>query len=339
MTAGMLPERVYSLPAQIDAVSREATLLRRFRDLLDELAPERAFGDRDKIAIKLHVGGPDSYTTVHPQFVRALVDRFATRQNFLYVVDEHRAVRTAGQRGYNQEALGAPVYPISGVVDRYLEERPVTDSPYFDTIKVAGMVAHADGLIVVSHVKGHASCGFGAAIKNIGIGCVAQETRNHIHVFEGHDNWRQDVVEAADIPHEALAEGIDQGRFFSHALARSAQEVLRHFDPAKVLCLNVALNVHPYCDCWGLSSPAFVPDIGLFFGNDPADVDEASLRAVEDAPFVHEALPAFLKPRLGSAGEPAPGQRLRLMHGKNPWYAVEEFRRLRGAPPAHPDEE
>jgi uncharacterized protein len=325
----MLPDKVYSIPAQIPAVSREATLMCRFRELLDRLAPERAFGDHDKIAVKLHVGDEDSYTTVHPGFVRAVVERFADRSTFLYVVDEHRAARTAWKRGYSRESLGAPVYPISGVVDRYLEERRVDDSPYFDVIHVAGTVAHADGLIVVSHAKGHASCGFGAAIKNIGIGCVAQRTRNHIHTFEGHDNWRLDVLESAPAPHEAVAAAAARGRPFSAALARSAHEVLRHFDPAKVLCLNVALNVHPYCDCWGLSSPAFVPDIGLFLGNDPADVDEATLHAVQEAPFVPEALPGFLTP--ADMQQTESGHRLERMHGKNPWYAVEEFRRLRGS--------
>ncbi|QIS18451.1 DUF362 domain-containing protein [Nocardia terpenica] len=325
----MLENKVYALPAQISEVSYEATLLRRFRDLLAELEPENAFGPRDKIAIKLHVGAQDSYTTVHPQFVRALVERFDGRDNFLYVVDEHRAARTAWQRGYSRESLGAPVYPISGVVDRYLEERTVTDSPYFESIKVAGMVAHADGFIVVSHAKGHASCGFGAAIKNIGIGCVAQETRNHIHTFEGHDYWRLDVLNSTDAPHRALAEGIARGKQFSEALARSAQEVLHHFDPAKVLCLNVALNIHPYCDCWGLSSPAFVPDIGLFLGNDPADVDEASLLAIEHAPLAHGALPEFMVP--ADSAETESGHVLERMHGKNPWYAIREFRRLRGA--------
>lgn len=268
---------------------------------------------------------------MHPQFVRALVERFDASDAFVYVVDEHRAARSAWKRGYSRETLGAPVYPISGVVDRYLEERRVDDSPYFDAIQVAGMVAHADGLIVVSHAKGHASCGFGASIKNIGIGCVAQSTRNHIHTFEGHDGWRHEVVESAAVPHEALSAGVARGRYFSAALARSAHEVLRGLPAEKVLCLNVALNVHPYCDCWGLSSPAFVPDIGLFLGNDPADVDEATLLAVQEAPFLPAALPEFLPP--AAAAETESGHRLERMHGKNPWYAIEEFRRLRAGPP------
>jgi uncharacterized Fe-S center protein len=325
----MAEQVVTAIPAQISEVSREATLLRRFRETLEKLRPEEAFGPRDKIAIKMHVGGPDSYTTVHPQFVRTLVNRFAGRDNFLYVVDEHRAVRTSWQRGYTWETLGAPVYPISGVVDRYLVERTISDSPYFETIKVAGMVAHADGLIVVSHAKGHASCGFGAAIKNIGIGCVAQETRNHIHTFEEHDSWRLDVLETTDRPSEALAGGVARGRYFSEALARSAHEVLSFIDPAKVLCLNVALNIHPYCDCWGLSSPAILPDIGLFLGTDPADVDQATLDAFAAETLISRALPEFLP--LGRAGETESGHPLERLHGKNPTYQIEELRRLRTA--------
>ena len=322
----MSEQDVHFLPAQISAVSREATLLRRFRDLLAMLRLEQRFGPRDKIAIKLHVGGPDSYTTVHPQFVRAITDRFARRDNFLYVVDEHRAVRTAWQRGYTQETLGAPVYPISGVVDRYHDERTITDSPYFDTIKVAGHVAHADGLIVISHAKGHSSCGFGGAIKNIGIGCVAQETRNCIHTFEGHDGWREEVGKESGAPHRALAAGDDGGLAFSTALARSAREVLASFRPGKVVCLNVALHIHPYCDCWGLSSPSILPDVGLFLGGDPADVDAATLLALQDTGIAAAALPTFLTER--QAEDTESGHPLERIHGKNPWHQVHAFRQL-----------
>jgi uncharacterized Fe-S center protein len=325
----MMDEEVHFISAQIQEVSREATLLRRFRALLDRLRIEEAFGDRDKIAVKFHVGGPDSYTTVHPQFIRAIVDRFKDRENFLYAVDEHRAVRTAWQRGYTQETLGAPIYPISGVVDKYLVTHRIDDSPYFEEIKVAGTVAHADGLIVVSHAKGHASCGFGAAIKNLGIGCVAQETRNHIHTFEGHENWRLERLAAAERPHEALAEGVDDGRHFSAALARSAVEVAGCIDPGKVLCLNVALNVHPYCDCWGLSSPGMVPDIGLFLGRDPAAVDEATLEAVGGAPVIDGALPGFLADR--AVVEPDERHLLHRLHHKDPWHAIRVYRELSAA--------
>jgi uncharacterized Fe-S center protein len=317
---------VHHLDAQIGAVSREATLLARFRALLDELRPEQCYGERDKIAIKLHVGGPDSYTTVHPQFVRAITERFAGGSTFCFVVDEHRATRTAYQRGYTHETLGAPVYPISGVVDRYHELRTVSDSPYFGSIAVAGTVAHADGFIVVSHAKGHASCGFGGAIKNIGIGCVAQQTRNHIHTFEGHDAWREDVCEAGDEPHAALAASPDAGRAFSEALARSAFEVLATFPVQKVLCLNVAVNVHPYCDCWGLSSPSILPDVGLVLGHDPAEVDAATLALFDDAAPVFSALPAFLRPGPGETTES--GHVLERIHGKNPWIQVEALKKL-----------
>lgn len=317
---------VHFVPAQLTAATREATLLRRFRELLSAVEPETRFGPRDKIAVKMHVGGPDSYTTVHPQFVRAITERFSRRDNFLYVVDEHRAVRTAWQRGYTQETLGAPVYPISGVVDRYHEERVITDSPYFQKIWVAGHVAHADGLIVISHAKGHSSCGFGGAIKNVGIGCVAQETRNHIHTFEGHDGWREDVGKQSGAPHNALAGGTGSGRRFSEALARSAREVLTGLDADKILCLNVALHVHPYCDCWGLSSPGILPDLGLFLGNDPAEVDAATLQAMQDTEIFAEALPPFLAVR--PTEDTGSGHPLERIHGKNPWHQVEAYRGL-----------
>jgi uncharacterized protein len=212
------------------------------------------------------------------------------------------------------------------VVDRYHEERIITDSPYFQAIKVAGHIAHADGLIVISHVKGHSSCGFGGTIKNIGIGCVAQETRNHIHTFEGHDGWREHVSAQSGAPHEALAAGTDSGLLFSTALARSAREVIAFVDPRKVICVNVALHIHPYCDCWGLSSPAMLPDAGLFVGTDPGEVDAATLRALQDTEILPDGLPSFLTPR--PAQETQSTHPFERVHGKNPWHQVTAYRSL-----------
>jgi len=39
-------------------------------------------------------------------------------------------------------------------------------------VKIAGDIALADSLIVLSHFKGHLLSGFGGAIKNLGMGCA-----------------------------------------------------------------------------------------------------------------------------------------------------------------------
>jgi uncharacterized Fe-S center protein len=46
---------------------------------------------------------------------------------------------------------------------------------------MAGMVHDASFLVNFAHVKGHPSCGFGAAIKNLALGCMVGETRSALH--------------------------------------------------------------------------------------------------------------------------------------------------------------
>ncbi|MFW9769853.1 MAG: DUF362 domain-containing protein, partial [Candidatus Thorarchaeota archaeon] len=54
-----------------------------------------------------------------------------------------------------------------------------------DTLKIGGVLYDADVLIDLTHVKGHNSCGFGGAIKNIALGGYHGPSRwNKIHGIE-----------------------------------------------------------------------------------------------------------------------------------------------------------
>ncbi len=86
----------------------------------------------------------------------------------------------AAERGYTQEVLGAPIYPVAGALDKYFYARPVGYRS-LEKVHIAGNIADADAMIVLSHGKGHGQCGFGGAIKNIAMGCVTEETRGWIH--------------------------------------------------------------------------------------------------------------------------------------------------------------
>jgi len=43
------------------------------------------------------------------------------------------------------------------------------------------MIQDASFLVNFAHVKGHPSCGFGAGVKNLALGCMIGETRGHMH--------------------------------------------------------------------------------------------------------------------------------------------------------------
>ena len=57
---------------------------------------------------------------------------------------------------------------------------------------VAEEIGKAEALIDFSHVKGHGSCGYGGAMKNLSMGCVDQATRGALHGLEGGLEWDQE---------------------------------------------------------------------------------------------------------------------------------------------------
>jgi uncharacterized Fe-S center protein len=61
-------------------------------------------------------------------------------------------------------------------------------------------------LIDFAHVKGHPSCGFGAAIKNLALGCMAGETRGAMHDVMQYDQyWFPELCPDLDVRKQILA--------------------------------------------------------------------------------------------------------------------------------------
>jgi uncharacterized Fe-S center protein len=155
-----------SLPAKLDLIL-EALHLR-----------ERVKGET--VALKMHTGNNIGYSTVHPVFVHKVVQAIKDGGGKPFVADVSWDVAGSEGRGYTHEVLGCPVYPTAGVDEKYFyaHQRP------FKNIQewyVAGMIQDASFLVDFAHVKGHPSCGFGGAFKNLALGCMVGRTRGAMH--------------------------------------------------------------------------------------------------------------------------------------------------------------
>ena len=147
----------------------------RWPRLLDRLdLPGAVRGKRT--AVKVHLGGGVGFTTIHPWFVRGLVAKVKEAgAKEVFVTDTHWGVKTAVERGYTEEVLGCPILPAAGPEEKLVSRRPI--EPAFRTlsaVNVAEEIVDAEALIDFSHLKGHGSCGFGGATKNLSMGCVDQ---------------------------------------------------------------------------------------------------------------------------------------------------------------------
>ena len=98
-------------------------------------------------------------------------------------------------------------------------------------------------------------------------------------------------------------------------MAIATQAVLSGFAPEHVLHINLLLNITYVCDCWGLTTPALVPDIGLVASQDIVAVEQASLDLIRLENLIRQGLP--LGKEIG-----AEGHLFQRIHGKDPFVQV-----------------
>ncbi len=303
----------------------KVTLPAKFQRMLDGLPLKDMFAGK-KTAVKMHLGGNIGYSTVHPLFVRLLGEKLKVAGAKAFVTDGAGAVRNADARGYTRKTIGMPLVPVSGDDDTFFYTKKVS----YRTLKkidIAGEIRDADAMIVLSHAKGHGDCGYGGACKNIAMGCVTGRTRGSIHHLEGGLKWLKSkcvacgkCVEACPnnaaqfneetkvfsifyhnctycqhcalvCPKKAIKITGGQYHYFQEGMALCTDTVLKSFPRKSVLYINVLLNITVFCDCWGMTTPSIVPDIGIMASTDMVAIEQASLDAIKTKNFIKGSLP------------------------------------------------
>jgi uncharacterized protein len=339
-----------TLPAKLDLVIEKLLIRERVKD--------------EMVVIKMHTGNNIGYSTIHPVFVRRLVQAVKDGGGKPFIADVNWDVAGAETRGYTQETIGCPIYPAAGPDEKYFYEY---EKPFksIQKWKLAGMIHDATFLINFSHVKGHPSCGFGAAFKNLALGCMAGETRGNMHRAMHFDQyWFPDKCTDPDImnriaascPFEAIVVDkknpermhlhmeqcnqcgrclkvappgslkIDGANFhtFQEACAISTSITLSTFDSKKVTHLSLATHMTPVCDCFGFTSMPILPDVGIFGSDDIIAIERAVLDATAGMRIIEENLP------LAMEIQPRAGHPFQQLHGplKDPYLVTEYGEKL-----------
>ena len=103
---------VYFASAKVARLDGRATLPAKFTRLLEKFDLP-AWVSKKTVAIKMHVGGGIGYTTIHPLFVRRLVEAVKEAGGRPFVTDGSWSVGAAVYRGYTPETIGCPIVPAA----------------------------------------------------------------------------------------------------------------------------------------------------------------------------------------------------------------------------------
>ncbi len=345
-----MSSKVFFASSKVKSLKANDTLPAKFQRMLEQLDLKSKFAEK-RVAIKMHVGGHLGYTTIHPLFIGLLVSRLKEEGAEPFLTDGSFSVAGAKVRGYTEEVLGAPIYPVAGAHDKYFVTKPIGYRS-LEKIEVAGNIADAEAMIVLSHGKGHGHCGFGGAIKNIAMGCVTVNTRGWIHaLIDTEFSWDSEACRhcyicqencpggaitfrddkfnvfmhncrycmhcVASCPEHAIEIRKEGIRYFQEGMARATKAVLETFEPNRVSYITVLTNITPLCDCWGFSTPALVPDIGIMASDDIVAIEQASIDSIKVENYLEGSLPEQLELAEGD------GHLFQRIWHKDPYLQVE----------------
>jgi len=300
---------------------QEATTAKVQR-LFDRAGFSGIIAPRDKTALKLHFGEMGNDGFISPVYVRQVVEKvracgalpFLTDTNTLYRGSRSNAVdhiTTAILHGFDFAVAGAPVIIADGLAGKNVA-RVAINGRHFKTVAIAGDIAAAESMIVLSHFKGHIVSGFGGAIKNLAMGCAPPEGKRAQHnarpfsitekctgcgsclevcpasaiTIDGGKSViaGEQCIGCFECMHACPEQAIDinweteipvfMERMVEYAYGATSGK------KGKIGYMNFLIRITPDCDCFPFSDTPIVPDIGILASRDPVAIDAASFDLV-----------------------------------------------------------
>jgi len=308
-------------------------------------------GENDFIGIKTHFGEEGNLGHIDAGIIARIAGAARQRSKRTFVVEtntlyagsrsnaaEHSAL--AERHGFTFSALGVPVIIADGLKGRNFTAVRI-DGRHLKEVKIASDVVDADILIVVSHITGHMQCGFGGAIKNIGMGCASRAGK-----LEQHSNVIPSIAQdkckgcrecAKWCPAGAVCfsggkahieekkcigcgectvvckngavdiKWSESVRNLQEKIAEYALGVCESTGKDKMLFINFLTHVTKDCDCMAKGEAPVCKDVGIMLSCDPVALDKASVDMITNAN----------KKDIFKEGYPEIDWMPQLSHGKN----------------------
>jgi len=293
--------------------------LLRERGLLDFVSP------RDMVPVKTHFGEEGTRGYVRPPCLAVLAAAvrrregvpFLTETSTLYRGRRSHAVEhleLAREHGFTPEATGMHIVMADGLLG---DEEVAVSIPgaHYQEVNIAAQIVKSQCLVLVSHFTGHIMSGFGAALKNLGMGCASRRGKLIQHSTARPSVKAKKCTACGECvrwcPQDAISiQGdhavIDDSRCIGcgeclavcrfHAVnfnwketnTNLQEKIVEHAMGAvagktgRLLCLNFMTRITRDCDCMAGYDP-IAPDLGVLISTDPVALDAASLDLFEES--------------------------------------------------------
>jgi hypothetical protein len=296
-------------------------------DKLKALIVEKGLFDfiaeKDMVAVKTHFGESDKSGYPRPVILKGIGEiirdkkalPFMTETSTLYKGNRDNAVihiEHAQRQGFGFENTGMSIIMSDGLYGDE-EAEVAVEGRIYKSVKLASLIVKSQALVCVSHFTGHLIAGFGAAIKNMGMGCASRKGK-----MIQHSTAKPQIISGVCTscgqcvmwcPAGALSMGEDSavidsdkcigcgeclavcrfdavkynwGATFEELQKKIVEHAMGVYNSTggKGIYINILTRISKDCDCM----PRYeniCDDIGVLISNDPVAVDSASLDLVE----------------------------------------------------------
>ena len=310
-----MAEKVYFVPLKGADQNARAEATKR---IFDEAHVAAKIEKREYVALKVHVGDENNVTAIPPEvcvpLVAAIKEKgalpFLTETSTLYKGVRMNAVthiQHAVARGFTIDKVGAPFIMADGLAgDNEISVK--IDGELFQEVSVAREARMADFLLVVSHMTGHMVAGFGATIKNLGMGLASRKGK-----LRQHSSMKPEVIADSCVfcqkclkwcPTEAISEQGGKALIDSDACIgcgeclavcrfgaikynwgadsvwmqkAMAEHALGVVVDKKAFYINDCCTMTKECDCLPVKQDVFIEDLGILGSFSPVALDQAAI--------------------------------------------------------------
>lgn len=275
----------------------------------------------DIVGIKIHFGEKGNKGYIKPEIVRPIADTlkksssrvFITDTNTLYIGRRSNAVdhiKLAEEHGFCLASIGMPIIIADGLTGRNYKSVDI-NGRHLKNVKIASDIAHTDFLLCLSHMTGHMQAGFGAAIKNLGMGCASRAGKLEQHSNVLPEVSRNKCVRCGSCVKWCPADAIimeerkaviikkrcigcgecavackigaiavkwsESIKKLQEKMAEYALGVVKSIGREKIYYINFLNHITKDCDCMAKDEHPICEDLGIMASTDPVALDKASV--------------------------------------------------------------